>query len=352
MRSLHARSLRDGKLRPLAIAVALAITALVQGLAMAADSLRSVVLVVAEREDHAVTLDALTRIDGELRLAAFTAERQTLVIGSDPLGTLELALAPGKHIAALTVIKRAHDAEVWVTDQQNHRSLVQRLPLPDEPQRAAAVIAFSAVELMRALLGELWPHAPVAVSPMAVTTPPTSQPAIVEQTSAWQLSIFALGRVHAHEGLLAAGGGVGLDRKLGPRLLITMEAALARGGYGISIGQANALAADFGLFSALTSAARVTNVRAELGARFGIVRVSGDLDQAQGYRGRSGLGPWGGPAARVSLRRTIKNAAVLCLSAEAGWALIATTASVSDVPGTSLSLGGPWVAITLGMGLQ
>jgi hypothetical protein len=136
---------------------------------------RRVLLVVPEpAADLAAAV--LTRLRGELRAASFDLDVMTIGAEAPRRSTVEDAAVRGGASAALGIFFAAGRVEMWATDASAGRTLMQNLPLDGSaPERRAAVVAVKAVDLLKALLADIW-NAPAAVAVAPTRLPPDAAP--------------------------------------------------------------------------------------------------------------------------------------------------------------------------------
>jgi hypothetical protein len=124
------------------------------------------VLVVRPPDPDPTLIEAMTRLEAELRSAGFEVVSTSPAEGVDPRAEVE-AVQPGPRpiaTVALRSIERGAACDVWVADHLSDKTLVRRIDVRDaDRSEAASTLAIRAVELLRASLLELEVPAPSAV---------------------------------------------------------------------------------------------------------------------------------------------------------------------------------------------
>jgi hypothetical protein len=131
------------------------------------------------------TLEAITRVRGELSAAGFDVVAVPHRGGADPREELESAARDVGALAAFAIVRAdsGDAAEIVVLDRLRGKVLNQRMAFDRlRPRRAAAVLAVGAVELLKASLAEFWlspaqpPVSRVETPPPVVREAPPSPP--------------------------------------------------------------------------------------------------------------------------------------------------------------------------------
>ena len=86
-----------------------------------------------------------------------------------------------------------------------------------------------------------------------------------------------------------------------------------------------------------------------VGGRIGLVYESGISAEPARISGSTSVRPWGGPILSASLSRKVGPVA-LTISGEAGWSLSSIDEMAAGA--TTISVGGPWLAVSIGADLQ
>jgi hypothetical protein len=138
------------------------------------------------------TLEAMTRVRGELSAAGFDVVPVQHRGGADPREELESA---ARDVGALAGFAIFHieagepTGQIIVLDRLRGKVLDQNLPIDRRnPRRTAAVLAVGAVELLKASLAEFW-LSPVAPAPRKIAEVP---PPIVREPVAPSSSRFGM----------------------------------------------------------------------------------------------------------------------------------------------------------------
>jgi hypothetical protein len=207
----------------------------------AADPSRSRVAVVRPPEADEVSSQVTTRISAELSAAGF----EVVEIDAPPDSTSrDMVEAPSKAVATFAVerVGNRPAVDVWLADRVTGKTTVRRLDLQiGSSERAVAILAIRAVELLRASLLE------IVVPPKAETGQPSES---VPSDVATFVRDTSTPLRKAPSGLF---GGVGIE----------MDAAMIHGFSGIGPAAGLALRGSWGLPSGL--AARITLAGLELG---------------------------------------------------------------------------------------
>ena len=166
----------------------------------------------------------------------------------------------------------------------------------------------------------------------------------------WSLEVAAMTRAFLRsDGLVAFGGGLGVDRGVGRHALARLDLDLGEGSRTVSLGEVHGLQASAGLTAGARFGASRFSTALALGARFGVVRLSGAPASAATVGAESVVRAWGGPLAMV---RASAGAGPMSasLSVEAGVALVGAEGLADDM--VALVARGPWVAASLGIGIR
>jgi hypothetical protein len=140
-------------------------------------------VLVPARTDE-VTTGALARVLGELAAAGFDVRELPQDPGSDIRTRLETAGRELDPIATFAIVRgpATEDgggaADIWVCDRLAETSVIKSVHLAgsaNDPERAAAVIAVQAVELLKASLAQYW-IGPTRPPPGPGGPPPIAEP--------------------------------------------------------------------------------------------------------------------------------------------------------------------------------
>jgi hypothetical protein len=137
------------------------------------------VVLVSPETTGEVAAAMMTRLRGELRAASFEMDVVTISTEAPRRGTVEEAANQSGAIAALGIFFGAGRVEMWAADASAGRTLMQNLPLDSgASDRRATVVAVKAVDLLKALLADIWndptatlPAPAPAPAPLAAATP-------------------------------------------------------------------------------------------------------------------------------------------------------------------------------------
>ena len=116
------------------------------------------VLVVRPRDPDPTLLEAVTRLEAELRGAGFEVVAIPASAGADARAEVEAAQPGIRPIATLTVraSERGAGCDVWIADHLSDKTVVRRIDVRDgDASQAASTLAIRAVELLHASLLEL-----------------------------------------------------------------------------------------------------------------------------------------------------------------------------------------------------
>jgi hypothetical protein len=233
------------------------------------------------------------------------------------------------------------------------RQLARTLPLDDFPGDAAPrALALAAIEMLAALSPDVRERIESRQKPRAPASPPP--PAPLEPTPARGPTSFVVASaVHraflvAH-GASAWGGRLALEHELGARWELGADGELAGGTTSSPLGDVTARLVSAGAFLGVHGGgARITGGLA-LGGRVGGAWLAGHPADAgatvQGHASRA----WGGPLVSAHVRAALDRVA-LQLGAELGFDLGSAKGSVDGL--TAVAVGGPWLALTAGLGLR
>ena len=212
-------------LRAAGLAALVAGAAVVQAAPSAAGDRYRVVVLTPPITDE-VTTGAVARVRGELTAAGFDVHEIPRDPSADVRDVLETIGRDLDPIATFAIIRGAGTggggaADIWVNDRLAGRSVIQSVHLASpatDPERAAAVLAVQAVELLKASLAQYWvapavsapapPPRPRA-EPLAGAEPSTPHVAMgftAEAGVGWLDSVGAVGAVWEPIVRLAYGG--------------------------------------------------------------------------------------------------------------------------------------------------
>jgi hypothetical protein len=166
----------------------------------------------------------------------------------------------------------------------------------------------------------------------------------------WRLEVAAITRAFLRsDGLVAFGGGLGVDRGVGPHALARLDLDLGEGSRTVSLGEVHGLQASGGLAAGARFGGSSFSAALALGARFGIVRLSGAPANAVTVGAATVVRAWGGPLAMVRASAGVGPMSAT-LSVEAGVALVGAEGLADSA--VALVARGPWVAASLGIGIR
>jgi hypothetical protein len=218
----------------------------------AADGPPRTVVVLQVPSTDAVTTEARTRVQGELKAAGFhvvllpsdraTAAADVETAGSElsPLGAFAIFAHPEAGGAV---------AEIWVSDRLRQKTVIQRASLTEaDHDRESEILAVRAVELLRASLAEFWLQ-PKPSAPAPPTLPeeprpaqpakPAESPRASENPRAAPVT-SSLSRGPAFAAGIGVGVGVGMLQGFRDSAPVWVPAALVSYGWenGLSVGVA------------------------------------------------------------------------------------------------------------------
>ncbi len=234
------------------------------------------------------------------------------------------------------------------------RQLERALPLDDFPGDAAPrALALAAIEMLAALSPDVRERIearqrPRAPAPAPTPTTTTAAPAPPRGPS-WLVGASGVRRtfLSAH-GATAWGARLGLERALGARWELGADGELVSGTTPSSLGNLTTTLASAGAFVGVHGGGPRVAGGLALGGRVGGAWLAGHpTDPEATTQGRSSR-PWGGPLVAARLRGTLGPLS-LQLGAELGFALGSAQGSVDGA--TAVTVGGPWLALSAGLGV-
>ncbi|HXI54555.1 MAG TPA: hypothetical protein VNO55_00725 [Polyangia bacterium] len=239
------------------------------------------------------------------------------------------------------------------------RALERRLPLDDFPGDAAPrALALAAVEILAALSPDVRarvearqrPAAVVQTPPAVARAPGPATPPAPSARREWTLlGAASLQAFVSTPGLTTWGGRLAVRRSLGARLELTAGGDLAGGTVAGPLGVVSTKIAS----AAVLVGARVGGPRLEgglaLGGRTGMAWFEGQAGDPNAFVGSSASRPWGGPVAVARARLGVGRVG-LEMATELGYAFGRADASSGDA--IVASVGGPWLAVTAGLGWE
>ena len=260
-------------------------------------------------------------------------------------------------VAGYTLNVRCDEQRVRVLARDAKTALTLERTLTDLPDETAArLIAMVAVEMLTTFDPALRRRveAPAKLSnPRSAAEPPAlSPPAAATSPPARRLSLTAgwMYRTFLTTGGVQAWGGTLEGRRAWQdgRWSAGVGVELARDEQSTSIGQTSALLASVGANAGmrLPLAGDRFALGLDLGARGGIVRLSGNAD-VPNVDATTVVRPWAGPAATVRVQGGA-SWFYAEIAAEAGWAAISARGLVNA--GAALAASGPWLALSLALG--
>jgi hypothetical protein len=166
----------------------------------------------------------------------------------------------------------------------------------------------------------------------------------------WRLEVAAISRAFLpSDGLVAFGGGLGVDRDVGRHALAHLDLDLGEGSRTVSLGEVHGLQASAGLAAGARFGGSRFSTALALGARFGIVRLSGAPANAVTVGAETVVRAWGGPLATARASAGVGPMSA-SFAVEAGVALVGAE-GLADAA-VALVARGPWVAASLGIGIR
>jgi hypothetical protein len=230
------------------------------------------------------------------------------------------------------------------------RQLERALPLDDFPGDAAPrALALAAIEMLAALSPDVRERIEARQRPRAPTPVPVTMAPTPPRGPSWLASASGVRRAFllAH-GASAWGARLGLEHGLGARWELGADGELVSGTTTSSLGTLTTTLASAGAFVGVHGGGPHVAGGLALGGRVGGAWLAGHpTDPGATTQGRASR-PWGGPLVAARLRGTLGPLA-LQLGAELGFALGSAKGSVEDV--TAVTVGGPWLALSAGLGL-
>lgn len=279
--------------------------------------------------------------------------------GDAGIGTTSGVMPERASQNALSIRCGAGDVVVEARGPATGERLERTLSRDDLPAATGPrIVALAAVELLAALDPALRRRlAAQAGEPPLGTARPA--PSIVSggaraRAADRRFSLVASGVYRAFEGpagLRAWGGALdGRRASAGGAWSIRLGVEVAGGERSASLGRTSAL---------LASARASVGARGrpvgdglalsfELGARGGVVRLAGRSGDSE-VVSSTAVRPWAGPVAILAAQLGV---AWFCteLAVEGGWAAVSATGLVDDGP--ALAASGPWIGLSLGLGLR
>ena len=152
-----------------------------------------------------------------------------------------------------------------------------------------------------------------------------------------------------NQGVAAWGGQVNLSRELARRWQLEVDVETAGTSRHVALGDTSGLLFSGAAFFGARGGGKSLGVSLCLGGRMGVARLAGSAADAANVSAASVLRAWGGPAAHAGAMVGFGPLA-LTLSVEAGRSLFTREGAAGGA--TVLSIGGTWVAISLGGALR
>jgi hypothetical protein len=266
------------------------------------------------------------------------------------------ASAPAR-VDRLTV--RCHGTLAFIDAAETARDdhVDRSLELADFPADAAPrALALAAIEelaalspAVRARLSERRLAAPPPVVPAKPSSDADRAPPRIADAR-WRLEVAALRRQFPQSsGLVAYGAGLHVERRLSRHALGGLDLDLAGGSRTVSLGDAKALQASAALVAGGRFGGPALSAAVTVGARLGLVRLSGDPSDAATVGAATVTRLWGGPLATVEASSGA-GAAIVSLSLEGGFA-VAGADGLADAS-VALAVRGPWIAACFAVGIQ
>lgn len=277
------------------------------------------------------------------------------------LGTAETFVGPGTTVVMVGCRNEAVTILVDdpVTGKQTERTV--RLAEAD-PRARTRLLALAIAELVTTSWSE------VAVTPhpaLVPASPPPPAPVRAAVVSAVRRRVPALRRAPASTvafGLFASqrtlstsagmaalwGGGVRADLGLSPHLTLHGSVAVERGTVSVPQGQVSLLAPTLALLLLWRQRGPGWTLRAGGGARVGAMLLEGLPWDALGSMGSGFAAPWVAPVFAASASVRVSGAWSIDLGCEVGYAATAVNAYAGEQ--SALTLGGPFVGVSLGLG--
>jgi hypothetical protein len=299
-----------------------------------------VALVLPSRPPSALSA-AIVRVQGELTAAGFP---HTVI--TDDARTREglEATASSAHAIAALAFARASDGgpEIWVCDLAHRQTTVKRVPRASGAADDAMLLAFSAVDLLRASLAEVWTERArardrddVAPSPSrsdpvvaAPAAPPTMTAEPASASLRWGVALQA--RVLAPARAWLWGAAAALARPTGPRSALEAELAAEGGALPMDVASTTMALASASLKWRIQARAAAARPHAALGATGGVFWLSAAVADPTAYRGRSAVAPWGGPEGELGIDLPFTATLRLGVAAAVGYALVAPRGVLPD----------------------
>jgi hypothetical protein len=166
---------------------------------------------------------------------------------------------------------------------------------------------------------------------------------------ATSLAIVGALRTFPQTGLVAMGGALSANRRLGAALLVGVDLALATGARRLPVGTARALDLSGAVRVAAEIARGPSRLRAGAGWHVGWTRLSADPADA-GIRASSAQHEWTGPSLHGAYELALGDRAFVVAAAEAGRPLRAVIARANGA--NVLEWGGVWITAAFGGGVR
>jgi hypothetical protein len=193
---------------------------------------------------------------------------------------------------------------------------------------------------------------PVAMKPSApATATPVTQPRKSAASSTeTRVGLAAVGRMFpAKHGPLLWGGQLQTSTVFDRLWRFSADGELSAGENKVSLGRTRALLLTGGATLGMQGRRGVFDAGVGLGARLGVVRLSGSPADSTQVAAATVWRPWGGPLLAAGLSASFGRVA-LTLAAETGLPLLEPQGQAGNT--TAIALDGPWAAIAVGANIR